>query len=106
MASPMSSGKVHPKDAPVDGDPTTSVHDRESDPESKQAWKDGSPTARPATSAEPAVKQHVSFPRFLIFAKNYHGTTEFWWQALRWLLAMGIIILQQSSGSCVGCGCG
>ena len=105
----MSSGKVHPKDAPVDGDPTTSVHaphDRESDPESKQAWKDGSPTARPAsrTGGGPAGGQHVSFPRFLIFAKNYHGTTEFWWQALRWLLAMGIIILQQSSGSCIGCG--
>ena len=31
-------------------------------------------------------------------AENYHGTTEFWWQCLRWMLAMGIIILQQSSG--------
>ena len=64
----MSSGKVHPRDA-LDGTTATM-----GDPESKQAWKDGSsttarqaavPAATGTEDASDAKKKHVSFPKFL-----------------------------------------
>ena len=76
----MKTTKVHPKTGSQQtATNTTSPHDNE---------------------AGDARHQHISLPHFVRSAQNYHGTTEFWWHFVRVLLAMGIIILQQSSGVC------
>jgi len=57
-------------------------------------------TTSPRDNEAGVARQHLSLPGFIRSAQNYHGTTEFWWHFVRVLLAMGIIILQQSSGVC------